>query len=91
MASGREIHLSDLPPELTTEPTPSTETDSSWQEALRSWSTQELRSGQKSLLDTAIPDFERVMIETALNHTHGRRRDASLLLGWGTKYADAQD
>ena len=27
--------------------------------------------------------FERIMIETALKHTAGRRRDASLLLGWG--------
>jgi len=23
------------------------------------------------------------MIETALKHTHGRRRDAAVLLGWG--------
>ena len=84
MASGREVHLSDLPPELNTEQTPQTEaTADSWQEVLRNWATHELRSGQKNLLDSVIPDFERIMIETALNHTHGRRRDASLLLGWG--------
>ena len=27
--------------------------------------------------------FERVMIEAALAHASGRRRDASELLGWG--------
>jgi two-component system nitrogen regulation response regulator GlnG len=35
------------------------------------------------LLDTALPAFEKVMITVALNHTGGRRRDASKLLGWG--------
>ncbi len=30
-----------------------------------------------------MPEFERIMIETALKHTGGRRRDASILLGWG--------
>jgi two-component system nitrogen regulation response regulator GlnG len=35
------------------------------------------------LLDSAVPAFEKIMIETALKHTAGRRRDASELLGWG--------
>ena len=30
-----------------------------------------------------MPAFERIMIETALQHTAGRRRDAAALLGWG--------
>ena len=30
-----------------------------------------------------MPAFERIMIETALKHTAGRRRDAAVLLGWG--------
>lgn len=30
-----------------------------------------------------MPEFEKIMIETALKHTEGRRRDASILLGWG--------
>jgi two-component system nitrogen regulation response regulator GlnG len=42
-----------------------------------------LARGQSSLLDSAVPSFERIMIETALKHTAGRRRDAALLLGWG--------
>lgn len=31
----------------------------------------------------AVPKFERIMIDVALKHTGGRRRDASNLLGWG--------
>ena len=45
--------------------------------------SQELKKGKSAILDVAVPEFERIMIETALGHTGGRRRDASLLLGWG--------
>ncbi|PID43813.1 MAG: nitrogen regulation protein NR(I) [Proteobacteria bacterium] len=82
MASGREIHISDLPPELL-DHTETAPTGTGWQEGLRIWADQELKRGKKSILDEALPDFERVMIETALQHTGGRKRDASLLLGWG--------
>jgi two-component system nitrogen regulation response regulator GlnG len=34
-------------------------------------------------LTGALPEFEKIMINAALHHTAGRRRDASLLLGWG--------
>ena len=82
MASGREVHIDDLPPELMQQAeTPAT--GQTWQEGLRSWAEQELKRGRKGILDTAVPEFERIMIETALKHTGGRRRDASILLGWG--------
>jgi two-component system nitrogen regulation response regulator GlnG len=82
MASGREIHINDLPPELidNAEAAP---TGSTWQESLKLWADQELKLGKHSILDQAVPEFERIMIETALKHTGGRKRDASLLLGWG--------
>lgn len=51
--------------------------------ALRYWADQQLGNGVTHLLDTAVPAFERIMIETALKHTAGRRRDAAALLGWG--------
>lgn len=82
MASGREIHVSDLPPELLQHSDVSL-TGSTWQEGLRKWADQELKKGHSAILDIAVPEFERIMIETALSHTSGRRRDASLLLGWG--------
>ncbi|KZY31004.1 MULTISPECIES: nitrogen regulation protein NR(I) [unclassified Oleiphilus] len=82
MASGREVHVSDLPPELLDEDN-TAPTASTWQEALRKWADQELKKGNSAILDQAVPQFERIMIDTALNHTGGRRRDASQLLGWG--------
>lgn len=82
MASGREVLVDDLPPELLNLPTTSA-VGQNWEQALRNWADQALGRGQTSLLDEAIPTFERAMIETALKHTAGRRRDAALLLGWG--------
>ena len=82
MASGREIHLEDLPPELKTQMAPSAGSDS-WEEALRHWAERRLFNGDTGLLDTATPAFERIMIETALKQTGGRRQDAARLLGWG--------
>ena len=82
MASGREVHIDDLPPELMTQPQDSVPA-ANWEQALRHWADQALGRGQSNLLDTAVPAFERIMIETALKHTAGRRRDAAVLLGWG--------
>ena len=82
MASGREVHVDDLPPELLNQPAEAGQTGD-WQQALRLWADQALSRGQSNLLDCAVPCFERIMIETALKHTAGRRRDAALLLGWG--------
>lgn len=84
MASGREVHINDLPPELLSQSHESAvAVGGAWQDRLRQWADQELGLGKQGLLDLAVPMFERVMIETALKHTHGRRRDAALLLGWG--------
>ncbi|MEM0954190.1 MAG: nitrogen regulation protein NR(I) [Pseudomonadota bacterium] len=82
MASGREVHLSDLPPELSLGTTEETDSDS-WHQLLRRWADNELTRGREQLLEQALPEFERIMIEAALAHTRGRKRDASQLLGWG--------
>ncbi len=82
MASGREVHIDDLPPELLSQPQESAPV-TNWEQALRLWADQALARGQSSLLDSAVPAFEKIMIETALKHTAGRRRDAAVLLGWG--------
>ncbi|MFE8072909.1 nitrogen regulation protein NR(I) [Marinobacteraceae bacterium S3BR75-40.1] len=83
MASGREIHISDLPQELVAQEEEVSEGVQSWQEGLREWADKALKRGRRGILDEAVPEFERIMIETALKHTHGRRRDAANLLGWG--------
>ncbi len=82
MASGREVHLQDLPPELVVH-RDGEEPINDWERALRNWADLALSSGQHSILSDAVPAFERTLIETALKHTAGRKRDAAELLGWG--------
>jgi two-component system nitrogen regulation response regulator GlnG len=82
MGSGNQILVSDLPPELQ-QPTSKTDANDNWQVLLSKWAKKELQLGQQQLLDHALPAFEKVMIEAALNHTNGRRREAAELLGWG--------
>ena len=84
MASGREIHVPDLPPELAQMSGEETaEQETPWQELLCQWARNELVSGKQHILRDAVPAFERALIEVALAHTRGRKRDASELLGWG--------
>ncbi|PRB82965.1 nitrogen regulation protein NR(I) [Pseudomonas sp. MYb185] len=82
MASSREVLTEDLPPELLSQHQPGAG-DGDWEQQLRNWADQQLTRGVTQLLDQAVPAFERVMIETALKHSAGRRRDAAQLLGWG--------
>ncbi len=83
MASGREIHMEDLPPELKLDTTTPSVNGDTWEAALKTWADQSLMRGEVGVLDHAMPVFERIMIETALKHTGGRRQDAARLLGWG--------
>ena len=86
MAAGREILISDLPPELGKENREENSSNSpqlSWQEALRTWAKTELKRGKQPILDYAMPTFETIMINAALEHTQGRRREAAEALGWG--------
>jgi two-component system nitrogen regulation response regulator GlnG len=84
MASGREVHLRDLPPELGKADTGIAESDTTdWRDLLFRWARNELVQGKDHILQDAIPAFEKVMIEVALQHSQGRKRDAAELLGWG--------
>ena len=84
MASGREVHLSDLPPELGKGiAAPADDSQADWRDLLYRWARNELVQGKHHILQDAIPAFEKVMIEVALQHSQGRKRDAAELLGWG--------
>ena len=95
MASGPEVHMEDLPPELKesaaqssveesnneAEPPPSGRKE--WEQALKTWARRELSTGKSAILENAVPRFERVMIQVALEQARGRRLEAARLLGWG--------
>ncbi|MDP7591716.1 MAG: nitrogen regulation protein NR(I) [Litorilituus sp.] len=83
MASGQEILLEDLPSELTEKTTQISPQASSWQAALSDWMDQQLAQGVNAILDTAMPEFEKIMLERALLFTQGHKQDAAKKLGWG--------
>ena len=82
MAPGQEVHIDDLPPELLNKET-KTSMSSDWVKVLQNWAEQQLANGETDLFDKATPEFERVMIQTALRSAGGRRQDAARLLGCG--------
>ncbi|MFT5133521.1 MAG: two-component system nitrogen regulation response regulator GlnG [Gammaproteobacteria bacterium] len=82
MASGKEIHLDDLPPELKETGSINTSFDD-WETRLRLWVEFNLTGGETQLLKDIVPKFETIMIEEALKSSNGRRQDAANLLGWG--------
>ncbi len=82
MASGREVLVEDLPPELR-EPEAAERGSGDWRAAFRDWADRALAAGHTHLLEEAVPDFEKILIETALKHTGGRKGEAAELLGWG--------
>ncbi|HCH02233.1 MAG TPA: nitrogen regulation protein NR(I) [Vibrio sp.] len=85
MASGSEVLPNDLPSELIHEKRSNDQEDSagSWQQQLESWARSALSAGESELLNIAQPEFERILLQTALTHTNGHKQDAAKLLGWG--------
>lgn len=95
MVTGRDIQLSDLPAEFlnssrtqqsvitSTSITGNVKEPTSWQEQLRNWVDGRLRAGEQDILSEAGPEFERVMLEAALEFTGNHKQESAKLLGWG--------
>ncbi|MGE0384425.1 MAG: nitrogen regulation protein NR(I) [Gammaproteobacteria bacterium] len=83
MAPTREVHVDDLPGELRAPGQAAVEPGGDWEAGLATWLERKLRGGAEGVLNEATPAFERIVIETALRITGGRRQDAARLLGWG--------
>ena len=84
MAPGRVIDVADLLPETPGgKPLEKELTANHWQLALAQVVTRKITDGQQQLLEELGPQFERVLLSTALTMTHGRKQRAAELLGWG--------
>ena len=84
MASGREIHIEDLPSEVSQATYMAEDGDpGNWQHLFAAWVHQQLNDGRPEIAKQAIPAVETLLIQTALQHTHGRKHEAALLLGYG--------
>jgi two-component system nitrogen regulation response regulator GlnG len=81
-APGNEIRAADIPAALGSAPEHAAGVH--WMDALELWADKRLRDDtEQPLLDAAMPDFERVLINAALQAAGGRKQDAAKLLGWG--------
>ncbi len=56
---------------------------SSWIMMLEAEAAQMLSAGKPEVMDALGRQFESVLIQTALKHTHGRKNDAAIRLGIG--------
>ncbi len=83
MASGREIVMDDLPAELLENENGKPELPSNWEKALATFADVRLSKGATNLLDELNPIFERILLQSALKKTGGRKIEAAELLGWG--------
>jgi two-component system nitrogen regulation response regulator GlnG len=81
MATGKSIHLQDLPAEMRA--ADDADVHQEWQEALRLWAARWLLQHDQPLLESAQPEFERIMIAAALEATGGKKNEAAQRLGWG--------
>jgi two-component system nitrogen regulation response regulator GlnG len=54
-----------------------------WRLLLGAVVRQRLAGGEEALLDKIQPQFERCLLEAALQHTRGHKQDAAHKLGWG--------
>ncbi|OUS29895.1 nitrogen regulation protein NR(I) [Thalassotalea sp. 42_200_T64] len=85
MASGQEILVDDLPEELSKNSVAviSANVHGGWQQQLSSWVDEQLNNGFDDILSSAIPEFEKICLDRALNFTHGHKQEAAKKLGWG--------
>jgi two-component system nitrogen regulation response regulator GlnG len=83
MASGREIHLHDLPPELLIITGEKTTLRSDWENLLRDAVNHHLFNKTAEIAKQIIPIVESILIKSALDFTGNKRHEAAILLGYG--------
>ena len=81
-APGSVITAEDIPTDLGGRETPH-RAAKEWTRLLGAWAENQLANGDDPLLDSALPAFEKTLIEIALAKTNGHRQEAAKLLGWG--------
>lgn len=81
-APGNVISTQDIPPEFGGSAAKSSRLQ--WSRNLAGWAKAQLeeRPGE-NLLDIALPQFEKTLIEVALAQANGSRKEAAQILGWG--------
>jgi two-component system nitrogen regulation response regulator GlnG len=81
-APGTVITTEDIPTDLGGSET-SQRAAQDWTRSLASWAERQLSARRGPLLETALPEFEKTLIQIAMSQTGGHRQEAAKLLGWG--------
>jgi two-component system nitrogen regulation response regulator GlnG len=82
-APGTVITSADIPQDLGGN-VPSQRAVQEWTRSLASWAEREVGTKDAGpLLDKALPEFEKTLIQIAMSQTKGHRQEAAKLLGWG--------
>ncbi|MDH5454637.1 MAG: nitrogen regulation protein NR(I) [Gammaproteobacteria bacterium] len=81
-APGSVISVQDIPADLGGTESPQ-HGAKEWTRVLAAWAEGQIASSEEPLLDTALPEFEKTLIEIAMARSNGRRQEAARLLGWG--------
>ncbi len=77
-AAGQQIQSTDL--KLKSESSPD---NTDWKQYIRTWAQQSLSNGEKDILQTLVPQVEKILLEEALIMSKGHKQNAAKLLGWG--------
>lgn len=81
-APGGVITAQDIPDDFGGSETPQRGAKE-WTRLLGAWAERQIHKSDGPLLQQAIPEFEKTLIEIAMSQTNGHRQDAAKLLGWG--------
>lgn len=82
-APGRVITSQDIPQELGGSES-TRQASQEWTRSLAAWAERELATTSgDALLETALPQFEKTLIQTAMAQANGSRQEAAKMLGWG--------
>ncbi len=81
-AAGGVITAQDIPGDLGGNESPR-RAAKEWTRTLATWAKRQLHDSEAPLLEAALPEFEKTLIEIAMSQTKGHRQEAAKLLGWG--------
>ena len=82
LAPGATVTTVDLPSDVSARSV-ATGSSQNWQRLLEEAAAERFARGQKDILSELGPDFERVLLRTALGFTGGRKQEAARWIGWG--------
>ena len=83
MSPTQNIKVEDLPSEVKDYEAEEVEASSNWEQGLAAWLKGLSENKDSDLLDIVGPKLDKILIQTALEKTNGRKNEAAVLLGWG--------